>query len=139
MVWGCMGWNGVGQFAEIEGKMDADQFVSILEDHLLPSLEESGIPEEQVIFFQQVNDPKQKSKRAKNQMENNNITLLDWPAQSLDLNPIEHLWDHAKKRLKEYPTPSKGVWQILAVLRLMGAIPSTRIATYYFSATLSQN
>ena len=45
-----MGTLTVGQLAEIEGKMDADQFVSILEDHLLPSLEESGIPEEQVIF-----------------------------------------------------------------------------------------
>ena len=65
IVWGCMGWNGVSQLAEIEGKMDADQFVSILEDHLLPSLEESGIPEEQVIF-QQDNDPKHKSKKAKN-------------------------------------------------------------------------
>ena len=34
-------WDGM-VLAEIEGKMDADQFVSILEDHLLPSLEESG-------------------------------------------------------------------------------------------------
>ena len=50
MVWGCMGWCGVGQLAEIEGKIDADQFVSILEDHLLPSLEESGTPENQVTF-----------------------------------------------------------------------------------------
>ena len=72
---GCMGWNGVCQLAEIEGKMDADQFVSILEDYLLPSLEESGIPQEQVIF-QQDNDPKHKSKKAKNWMENNNTTLL---------------------------------------------------------------
>ena len=61
-------WNGVSQLAEVEGKMDADQFVSILEEHLLPSLEESGIPEEQVIF-QQDNDPKHKSKKAKNWME----------------------------------------------------------------------
>jgi len=38
MVWGCMGWNGVGQLAEVEGRMDAEQYVSILEDYLLPSM-----------------------------------------------------------------------------------------------------
>src|SRR5262249_61136747 len=50
MVWGCMGWNGVGQLAEVEGRMNADQYVAILEEHMLPSLEESGISEEEVIF-----------------------------------------------------------------------------------------
>ena len=38
MVRGCMGCNGVGELAEVEGKMDADWYVEILEDHLLPSL-----------------------------------------------------------------------------------------------------
>ena len=64
---GVYGMYGVGQLAEIEGKMDADQFLSILDDHLLPSLEKNVIPEEQVIF-QQDNDPKHKSKKAKNWM-----------------------------------------------------------------------
>jgi len=50
MVWGCMGWNGVGHLVEVEGRMDADQYVSILEDHMLPSLDESEICEEEVIF-----------------------------------------------------------------------------------------
>ena len=45
-------------------------------------------------------------------MENNQITLLDWPAQSPDLNPIEHLWHHIKKELGQYPTQAKGVWEI---------------------------
>ena len=90
MVWGCMGWNGVGQLAEVEGRMDADQYVSILKDHMLPSLKESGIPMEEVIF-QQDNDPKHTSKKAKKWMEDQNLNLLDWPAQSPDLSPIEHL------------------------------------------------
>lgn len=111
MVWGCMEWNGIGQLAEIEGKMDADQYVSILEDHMLPSLENCGISEEEVIF-QQDNDPKHTSKKAKKWMEDQHITLLDWPAQSPDLSPIEHLWVHIKNRLNEYPIPPKGVWQI---------------------------
>ena len=50
MVWGCMGWNGVGVLAEVEGRMDADQYVDILGDHLLSSLQKSGIPVKSAFF-----------------------------------------------------------------------------------------
>ena len=33
MVWGCMGWNGVGMLAEIEGRMDSAQYVDTLDQH----------------------------------------------------------------------------------------------------------
>jgi hypothetical protein len=29
MVWGCMIWNGVGILCEVEGRMNAEQYVSI--------------------------------------------------------------------------------------------------------------
>ena len=32
-------------------------------------------------------------------LSNEGITALDWPAQSPDLNPIEHLWDWIEKEL----------------------------------------
>ena len=32
MMWGCMSWEGIGFACRIEGKMDADLYVSILED-----------------------------------------------------------------------------------------------------------
>jgi transposase len=111
MVWGCMGWNGVGRLAEVEGRMNAEQYVLILEDNLLPSMEESGIYWKDLIF-QQDNDPKHTSKMAKDWMESTNITLLDWSPQSPDINPIEHLWHHMKKELSKYPTHPKGVWEI---------------------------
>ena len=37
MVWGCMGWNGVGKLAEVQGKMDAEKYCDILKNGLVES------------------------------------------------------------------------------------------------------
>ena len=38
MFWGCFGWKGTGHSCRIEGKMDADLYVEIMEDELKNSL-----------------------------------------------------------------------------------------------------
>ena len=43
--------------------------------------------------FQQDNDPKHTSHKAKNFINENIPVLIDWPSNSTDINPIENLWE----------------------------------------------
>lgn len=78
----------------------ADEYCSILEAFLIPEGKTLFKKNRQGMVFQQDNAPGHTSKKSKMLLSKKDFEVLDWPANSPDLSPIENAWAHLKYKIK---------------------------------------
>lgn len=103
-VWGAMSYRGTGLMKRIEGNLNSQGYIDILENYAVPSAHLLGYGDN--YFYMDDNAPCHRSKVVKDWMANNNLRSLIWPPQSPDLNPIENLWRDLGIAKKHIRTPN---------------------------------
>ncbi len=104
MIWGAMSSAGVGPLCFLKTNITAPVYQEILEHFMLLSADQ--LFKDADFIFQQDLAPAHTAKSTKSWLNEHGVGVLDWPANSPDLNPRENLWrpknaDELKATVKE--------------------------------------
>ncbi len=93
-VWGCISAYGMGSLHVLEGTMNAERYIKVLEQHMLSS---------RWRVFQQGNAKPHTAAITTAWLRSRRVRVLNWPACSPDLSRIENIWCIIKRKIRLKP------------------------------------
>ncbi|GFX81619.1 transposable element Tcb1 transposase [Trichonephila clavipes] len=116
MVWGMFSWHSLGSLIIVEGTMDQYKYASVLADHVHTYMR-IVFPQDDGIFQQDnARCHTAASVRAWFEEHQDEFTVLPWPANSPELNPIENLWDHLDRVVRAMDPQPRNLAQLATAL-----------------------
>ena len=106
MIWSTICMRGLGPIHVVDGMMNADKYIDVLKDKLIPSLPVWYSRREKFIYMHD-GAPPHKAIKTKAFLEKEKVPLLDWPGNSPDFNPIENVWKVLKDEVAKLRPKSK--------------------------------
>ncbi|CDF38907.1 Transposase [Chondrus crispus] len=113
MVWGAFSGTKKCELSVLNGKQDAIKYIDTLESYLLPFVDQEMGPS---WVFMQDGASIHRARRTFQWFDEEEIPLLEWPAKSPDLNPIENLWGILARTVYAHQRQFKDVDELLEVI-----------------------
>ncbi len=113
MVWGCMSACGMGSLHIWKGTINAERYIQVLEQHMLPS--RRCLFQGRPCIFQHDNARPHTASITTSWLRRKRIRVLKWPACSPDLSPTENIWRIIKRKMRQ--RRPKTVEQLEACIR----------------------
>lgn len=110
MVWGGISFHGRTELVAVNGgRLTADRYIrDILEPHVIaygPFVGDNFI-------FMDDNARPHVARIVNDYLHDVDIARMNWPARSPDLNPIEHVWDHMGRTIRQHEVPRRTLQEL---------------------------
>ena len=108
-------WGGISKFHKtrlvvFDRNVNANTYIqNVLQPVVVPFMRQHFRGRGQ---FQQDNAPAHNARLTTNFLQRNNINVMNWPAKSPDMSPIENLWDELGRRVYQRRPPPATVLQL---------------------------